>query len=98
MCAWLERLFREVMDALPSPQRLAIGCRVCRRLVLPSLFAVAIFTPGTSTRADQQPRTGVWQVASSDSAAAEALMNHIAALSPRVRKDEAARVAACIYN
>jgi hypothetical protein len=86
------------MNTLSSPQRLAIGCRVCRQLVLPSVFAIAIFAPGTSTRAGQQLRTSVWQVASSDFAAAEALMNHIAALSPRVRKDEAARVAAYVYN
>ena len=86
------------MNTLPSPQQLAICCRVCRRLVLPSAFAVAIFTPWISARADQQQRTSVLQVASSDSAAARALMNHIAALSPRVHADEAARVAACVYN
>src|SRR5438045_3063794 len=38
------------------------------------------------------------QVARRDLAAAQALMDQIAALSPRVRAEESARLAECVYN
>jgi hypothetical protein len=62
-------------------------------------IAVDIFAPWTGVAAAEQPqRTIVLQVARSDFRAAQALMNQIAALSPNVRPEEAARVAECVYN
>lgn len=48
--------------------------------------------------AEQQQRTAMLQVASGHLAAAQDLMNRIAALSPRVHANEAARVTECVYN
>jgi len=87
------------MNTLPSPQQLAICYRIYRPLILLPAIAVGIVVPWTGVAvADQRQHTVVPQVASSDSAAAQALMNQIAALSPRVRAEEAARVAQCVYN
>ena len=73
--------------------------RICRRLILLFAIALAIFAPRISlSDAGQRQRTAMLQVASNDLVAAQALMNQIAALSPRVRGEEAARVAECVYN
>ena len=48
--------------------------------------------------AAERARNILPRVAGSDLPAAQALMERIVALSPRVRADEAAQVAACVYN
>jgi hypothetical protein len=83
---------RELMNAL-------IHDRICRRL-LRLFFAIAagFFALWTSVAdAEQEQRTAALQVASGDLAAANALTKQIAALSPRVRTEEAARLAECAY-
>jgi hypothetical protein len=73
--------------------------RICRRLILLFAIALAIFAPRISlSGAGQRQRTAMLQVASSDLVAAQALMNQIAALSPRVRAEEAARATECVYS
>src|SRR5437870_3291903 len=90
---------REVMNTLISPQQLAICYRIDRPLILLGAIAVYIFAPWTGVAVAEEPqRTIVPRVASSDFRAAQALMNQIAALSPNVRAEEAARVAECVYN
>ena len=55
---------------------------------------VAWATPAT---ADQQQRPFLFQVPKKDSAKAEALANQLAALSPRVNREEATLLAECAY-
>jgi hypothetical protein len=94
-----DRALRKVMSASASPQQLAISHRICCRLLLLSASAVGIFAAWTSAVvADQQQRTVMLQVARTDFPAAQALMNRTAALSPRVRAEEAAQLAGCAYN
>src|SRR5213078_1178583 len=52
---------------------------------------------GTPTTADQQQRPFSFQVPKKDSAKAEALANQLAALSPRVNREEAKLMAECAY-
>jgi hypothetical protein len=47
--------------------------------------------------ADQQQRPFSFQVPKNDSAKAEALADQLAALSPRVNRDEAKLLAECAY-
>lgn len=89
---------KEVMKTLLFPQQLAICYRICRPLILLGAIAVYIFAPWTGVAEQQQRTKIVPQVASSDFRAAQALMNQIAARSPNVRPEEAARVAECVYN
>jgi hypothetical protein len=94
-----EWALKEVMNTLLSPQQLAICYRIYRPLILLGAIAVDTFAPWTGVAIAEQPqRTIVPQVARSDFAAAQALMNQIAALSPDVRAEEAARAAECVYN
>jgi len=83
---------RELMNAL-------IYDRICRRLLrLFSAIAAGFFALWTSVAdAEQEQRTAALQVASGDLAAANALTKQIAALSPRVRTEEAAQLAECAY-
>jgi len=82
---------RELMNAL-------IYDRICRRLLRLSAIAAGSFTLWTSVAdAEQEQRTAALQVASGELAAANALTKQIAALSPRVRTEEAARLAECAY-
>jgi hypothetical protein len=82
---------RELMNAL-------IYDRIFRRLLRLSATAAGVFTLWTSVAdAEQEQRTTALQVASGDLAAANALTKQIAALSPRVRTEEAARLAECAY-
>src|SRR5213078_2318248 len=82
---------RELMNAL-------IYDRICRRLLRLSAIAAGIFTLWTSVAdAEQEQRTAALQVASGDLAVANALTKQMAALSPRVRTEEAARLAECAY-
>ena len=73
--------------------------RICRRLLrLVSAIAAGYFALWTSVAdAEQEQRTAAPQVASGDLAAANALTKQIAALSPSVRTEEAARLAECAY-
>ena len=85
------------MNALPK--QLAIPHPVCRQFAIAFRLAIGIFASSTSTTiADQRQPILLLQVASGDFTAAQALMNQITALSPRVRADEAARVAECVYD
>jgi hypothetical protein len=60
--------------------------------------ALAIFTAwARPAMADQQQRPFSFQVPKNDSAAAEALADQLAALSPRVNRGEAKLVAECAY-
>jgi len=60
--------------------------------------ALAVFTAWTRpAMADQQQRPFSFQVPKNDSAAAEALADQLAALSPRVNRDEAKLLAECAY-
>jgi hypothetical protein len=87
------------MNTLLSPQQLAVCYRICRPLILLGAIAADILAPWTGVAVAEQPqRTIVPQVVSSDFATAQALMNQIAALSPDVRAEEAARAAECVYN
>ena len=69
------------------------------RLIILSTFAIGIFGAGNTLAVTDKPlrRTNM-QVASRDLAAAQAFMDQTAALSPRVRAEEAARLAECVYN
>jgi hypothetical protein len=76
-----------------------IGDLIFGRLVILSTVAIGVLGPGNSLAAADKPRRmTTMQVASRDLAAAQALMNQIAALSPRVRPEEAARLTECVYN
>jgi len=84
------------MNALPK--QLAIPHPVCRRLVIVFMLAVGIFAPCTGVAiAEQQQRLASFQVARNDSAAAHSLANKIAALSPKVDREEANLLAQCAY-
>jgi hypothetical protein len=85
------------MSALPSSQQLWICHRVCRRLLLLSALPVGIFTPWISVGADEQQQPPSFQVPKNDSAAAEGLASQLAALSPRVNREEAWLLAECAY-
>jgi len=85
------------MSALPSPQQLSICHRVCRRLLVLSALPVGIFTPWISVGADEQERPPSFQVPKNESAAAEGLASQLAALSPRVNREEARLLAECAY-
>ena len=85
------------MNALPKQP--AIPNPICRLLVIAFTLAIGIFASSTTTTvADQRQPVILLQVASGDFSAAQALMNQITALSPRVRADEAARVTECVYD
>ena len=85
-----------MMNALPK--QLAIPHPVCRRLVIVFMLAVGIFALCTSVAiAEQQQRSASFQVARNDSAAAHSLANKIAALSPKVDREEANLLARCAY-
>jgi hypothetical protein len=89
---------QKVMSTSPSSQPLAISRIHFRSLRLPAV-AVGTFALWTSVAvADQQQRTVMLKVASTDLTDAKGLMNRTAALSPRVRAEEAARLAECAYN
>ena len=84
------------MNALAK--QLAVSHPVCRRLVIVFMLAVGIFALCTSVAiAEQQQRSASFQVARNDSAAAHSLANKIAALSPRVDREEANLLAQCAY-
>jgi len=69
------------------------------RLVILSTIGVGIFGAGNSLAVTDKPERMISiQVARRDLAAAQALMDQIAALSPRVRAEESARLAECVYN
>jgi len=86
------------MRALLCP-RLTIGRLIYGRLLCLSMIAIGIFAPWNSlVAADKPQRTIGLQVAARDVTAAQGLMNQIAALSPRVGAEEAARLAECVYN
>jgi hypothetical protein len=68
-------------------------------LVLLSTIAIVMLTPRNSLAVPEKPQPIIQlQVASRDLGPAQALMNQITALSPRVNAEEAARVAECVYN
>src|SRR6266487_787143 len=85
------------MSALPSSQQPSICHRVWRRLLLLSALPVGIFTPWISVGADEQQRPPSFQVPKNESAAAEGLASQLAALSPRVNREEARLLAECAY-
>lgn len=85
------------MSPLPCSQQLSVRHRVCRRLLLLSALPIGVFTPWISVEADRQERPASFQVARNDSIAAHSLANQIAALSPRVDRDEANLLAQCAY-
>ena len=85
------------MSPLPCSQQLSVRHRVCRRLLLLSALPIGVFTPWISVEADQQERPASFQVARNDSIAAHSLANQIAALSPRVDREEANLLAQCAY-
>ena len=69
------------------------------RLVILSTVAIGVLGAGNSLVAADKPQREIrLQAAARDLAAAQGLMNRIAALSPRVRPVEAARLAECVYN
>ena len=69
------------------------------RLLVHLALAVTILPLWTCvTIAEQPPRTVSFQVSRSDFAAAQALTNKIAALSPTVRPREASELAQCVYS
>lgn len=68
-----------------------------RRLLNRSVVVVTIFVAWTSVAADQRQGTAFSQLTISDSAAAQALANQIADLSPSVRPEEAGRLADRVY-
>lgn len=69
-----------------------------RLLLLPTV-AIGIFARGNTLVAADKPQREIrLQTAARDLAAAQGLMNQIAALSPRIRAEEAARLAECVYN
>jgi hypothetical protein len=69
------------------------------RLVILSTVAIGIFGAKNSLAVADKPRRMIsMQVASRDLAGARAFTNRIAALSPRVRTEEAAQLAECVYN
>src|SRR5262249_46444437 len=70
------------------------GARWRIRLLTPVAVVLAIFAAwARPATAEQQPQAYSFQVARNDSANAEALANQLAALSPRVNRDEANRLA-----
>jgi hypothetical protein len=87
------------MSGVQSGQREAI-CRnsCCRLLLIPTIaFGVLASWSGTAA-ASERERIMMPAVANANLPEAQALMARIVALSPRVRADEAARVAACVYK
>jgi len=85
------------MSALPSSQQPSICHRVWRRLLFLSALPVGIFMPWISVGADQQQRPPSFSVPKKESAAAEGLASQLAALSPRVNREEARLLAECAY-
>jgi uncharacterized protein YfiM (DUF2279 family) len=86
------------MSALLCP-RFTIGKLIYGRLLFLSTIAIGISAPwNTLVAADKPQRATGLQVAARDVAEAQGLMNQIAALSPRVRAEEAAQLSACVYN
>src|SRR5947207_6834421 len=85
------------MSALPFPQQRSLCHRVWRRLLLLSALTVRIFMPWISVGADEQQRPPSFQVPKNESAAAEGLASQLAALSPRVNREEARLLAECAY-
>ena len=86
------------MRALLCP-RLTIGRLIYGRSLFLSTIAFGTFAPWNPlVAADKSQRTIGLQVAARDVSAAQGLTNQIAALSPRVRAEEAARLAECVYN
>jgi hypothetical protein len=96
----VETASRKIMSALHSGQQDAICHNICCRLLLLSTVAFGVFGFGNSSvaGANEQERTILLPLASTDLPAARALIEQIVALSPRVRPDEAALVAASVYN
>jgi hypothetical protein len=93
-----EEDMRDHKGALRELMNVLIYDRICRRLLRLSAIAAGISTLWTSVaNAEQEQRTATLQVASGDLAAANAFTKQIVALSPRVRTEEAARLAECAY-
>jgi hypothetical protein len=68
------------------------------RLLTRAAIVLAIFSLRTgAASADQQPHSASFQVPRRDLTNAEALANQLAALSPRVDRDEADMLARCAY-
>jgi hypothetical protein len=87
------------MSAVQSGQKEVICRNTCFRLLLISTIAFGLFASGSSiANANEPARLVLSAVANTDLPAAQALTTRIVALSPRVRADEAARVAASVYN
>src|SRR6266478_5771050 len=82
-----------IAGAIISPARTSQIQSLIRLAVV-----VAIFAAWTRpAMADQQQRPFSFQVPKNDSAAAEALADQLADLSPRVNRDEAKLLAECAY-
>ena len=87
------------LEGVALSRPLMICDLISGRLLLLSTVAIGIFAPwNTLVAADKPQREISMQVESRDLAAARAFMNRITALSPRVRNEEAARLAECVYN
>lgn len=82
-----------IAGALISPAR-ALQIQSLTRLAVVLAIFTAWTTPAT---ADQQPRAFSFQVSKNDSAKAEALVNQLTALSPRVNPEEAKLLAQCAF-
>jgi hypothetical protein len=94
-----EPAYWKIMGPSHVSHRSAIRDVIHYRLVLLFAIATCVFAAGSGYGgASEQQRTERLAVADHDLAAAQALMDQIASLSPRVRRDEAARVATCVYN
>lgn len=87
------------MSALLSSQQATIHHCICYRVILLSALAIGVFAPVSClTGGNDRQHAERLKVAKNDLPAAQALMDQITALSPAVHPDEAARVAATVYN
>ena len=74
------------------------GARWRIRVLTPAAVVLAIFAAwARQATAEQQSQAYSFQVARNDSANAKALANQLAALSPSVNREEANRLADCVY-
>ena len=88
-----------MMIGLEFRRRTNISGPISGRFILLAAMASAGIMPYDScTAADEPARMVRLQVAARDRAAAQRLVEQIAGLSPRVRAEEAAQLAECIYN